>query len=419
MLQPNRATDFAVLVLLLCVTTGFLARKPTPLVPVSGKIYDVATRKPLTGVTVWRKEAKVYSDKNGAYSIQVPSGIRELTFRFAGRPDIRKSIISRTPAAPVRLDVLFPASPQNASLLTERSPGATREGKELQSDYPADSMLALSDAWGNDTRFLKLGLADMRAHSPVFRGPDEILFGVEGVVHRKDARKALGLFATNPRTQSIKQVAGGEPLLFADVLSVTHSVVAATGHSILIYDNPGGLLKNIHEEPRGSFILSVSWGPDGRIYFTVDEPVRLTATHSATRSRIASMKPDSTELKADWAAAPQYSFRYPIATGNQILYSRMKLDGTEQSLWIRSPEPRLILKDALRAVHYDAATGTIYYIFRRDLHFRDLKTGFDAIIQNSVDCGSVTPAPGRPESAALSRFTGERPRATSDLPNPD
>jgi hypothetical protein len=203
------------------------------------------------------------------------------------------------------------------------------------------------------------------------------------------AMTSLGLFALNPRTQNIRQLAGGEPLLFVDVSSVTHSVVAATGHSILIYDGASGRLKKIYQESRGNFLLSVSWGPDDRVYFTVDEPIRLSATYSATRSRIASLKPDGTDLKSDWAADPKYSFRYPIASGKQMAYSRMKMDGTEQSLWIRSPEPRLILKNAFRAVRYDEATGKLYYIFRRDLHLHDLKTGFDAIIQNSVDAGSV------------------------------
>ena len=97
-MKTGVARHVLVLCLFVSISTAFLGRKTEPFVPVSGKIYDATTRKPLAGVSVWRKEAKVYSDKNGAFSIQLTPGIRELTFRFPGRPDIRKSIVSRNAA---------------------------------------------------------------------------------------------------------------------------------------------------------------------------------------------------------------------------------------------------------------------------------------------------------------------------------
>ena len=136
------------------------------------------------------------------------------------------------------------------------------------------------------------------------------------------------------------------------------------------------------------FVLSIAWASDDRIYFTVDESIQLDDRHYLSRSRIASIRADGTDLKPDWAADPQYSYRYPSSgVGSEIIYCRFALDGKQQTLWSRNTRTgrtKPLAERALRAVYLDRSTSHLYYIYQQDLHLRDLKSGADWVIVNSV-----------------------------------
>lgn len=413
----RRAPQIVVLFFLLLSSLAFLGKKPPILCEISGTIYEPSTLKPIPTVEVIWEDTKAYSNREGVYKIQVPLGVRELMFKFGARPTAHKSVILRDPAKPVHLDVFFPKATDPArihSVLTERGSQLTPDGKDIESDYPADSMFSISDSLGNQTRFLQLGLKGLNPESPTWIEQGRaILYGLQGVTHRKQDLELLGVYRMEFSDNKPKQLASGQPIHFVDYNDSTHTVVAATDHSIYTFTLPPveepqpqtkkskekqpqtlpSEFKKIHDETGTSFLLSVAFGPDNRIYFTVDESVPVDAQRSYTRSRIASMNADGSDLKPNWAADPQYSFRYPIATDKDLMYSRFTLDGKEQTLWRRGTdakaEPKKILDNVLKAITYDVPDDTLYYTFQKDLHWRDMKSGFDLVIMNSVENGQV------------------------------
>jgi hypothetical protein len=405
------------LVLLLLSSVAFLHKKPAGLCEVSGTIYEPSTRKPLATAEITWDDTKAYSNREGFYKIQVPVGVRELTFKFGARPSAHKSVILRDPSKPVHLDVFFPKATDPArihSILTQRGSQLTPDGKDIDSDYPADSMFSISDSLGNQTHFLQLGMKGLNPESPTWVEQGRaILYGLQGVVHRKQDQDLLGIYRMEFSDNKPKQLATGQPIKFIDFNESTNTVVAATDHSIFTFVLPRveqpqpqtkkvkekqpqtapAEFKKIHDETGTTFLLSVLFGPDGRIYFTVDESVPVDAQRAYTRSRIASMNADGTDLNPNWAADPQYSFRYPVGADKDVMYSRFTLDGKEQTLWRRGTDakaqPNKILDNVLKAISYETAGNALYYTYQNDLHWRDIKSGFDLIIMNSVESGQV------------------------------
>ena len=113
------------------------------------------------------------------------------------------------------------------------------------------------------------------------------------------------------------------------------------------------------------------------------------------------MKADGTNLIPDWASDPKYSYRYPVSSsaGAEITFSRFALDGTQQTLLnrnIHTGKTKQVMEAALRAVHMDSDASRFYYIYGQNLHLRDLKSGADWVIANSVkqaDYLRDTPSP--------------------------
>src|SRR5262249_6781297 len=166
----------------------------------------------------------------------------ELTFKFGARPSEHKSVILRDPAKPVHLDVLFPKVTDSArihSVLAERGSRLTPDGKDLESDYPADSMFSISDSLGNQTKFLQLGIKGLDPESPMWIEQGRaILFGLQGVTHRKQDQELLGVFRMEFADNKPKQLASGQPIHFVDYNDDSNTVVAATDHTIYTFTLP-------------------------------------------------------------------------------------------------------------------------------------------------------------------------------------
>ena len=151
----------------------------------------------------------------------------------------------------------------------------------------------------------------------------------------------------------------------------------------------GSLLRRIFSLGRDrGFLLSVLWGPDDRIYFTVDDSIQIDERHYLSRSRIGSVKPDGTDLNPNWAGDAEHSYRYPVrGEAQEILYSRFNLDGKEQTLWsrdLRTGKAKQAFEPGLRMVYKDPKASRLYYIYQQNLHFRNLQSGTDLVILNSV-----------------------------------
>ena len=362
-------------------------------VVITGVVLDPASMKPLTGVAIAWGTQKTQSDPSGRYEISVPVGIRELTFTLPGRPSVSKLLIVRQPAPPVTQDVLLPADPETPRkvLALDRGSRLGPGGKELESDVAADSTLSLADEYGNHDQLLNLKTGRMRVHSPIWQSPSTVLFGREGVLHRQESLKALGVFQFQLGSGTIQQIASETSAHFLSKSPKGDSLAVADQKDLYIMDSvsKASALRRIFSLGRDQgFLLSVLWGPDDRVYFTVDDSVPVDERHSLSRSRIASVKPDGSDLNASWAGDAEHSYRYPVrGEGQEILFARFNLDGKEQTLWsrdLRTGKTKPLFQPGLRMVYQDPKGNRLYYIYQQNLHFRNLKSGTDLVILNSV-----------------------------------
>jgi hypothetical protein len=385
-------------------------RKQQPdLVIVMGTVLDPASMTSLPGVEVSWKSQKVTTDKAGHYQIELPAGVREISFSAAGRPAVKKVLIARQPGSHVRQDALLPNSPATPRkvLALDRGSRVGQHGKDLDSDVPADSTISLADEYGNHDQLLTLIVGKSRVHSPVWLNGSAIAFGKEGVVHDPENSKRLGVLQFQTDSARIQQIASELGVRFLSKSPQKDALAIAGDKDLYILgslSNPASLQRIFSLDAHKGFLLSIAWATDDRIYFTVDDQIQLDDRHYLTRSRIASIKADGTDLKPDWAADPQYSYRYPMsAEGAEIIFCRFALDGKQQALWsrsLRTGKTRPVAEPALRLVYRDSSAGRLYYIYEQDLHLRDLKSGADWVIVNSVkeaDYFHSTPRPPAPQ----------------------
>jgi hypothetical protein len=359
---------------------------------VAGTVLDADSMTPLAGVEISWKSRKVTSDSAGRYEIQLPAGVRELSFAARDRRLVRKVIIVREPGARVRQDVLLPASPETPRkvLALDRGSLTGQKGKDLDSDVPGDSTLSLADAYGNHDQLLTLKRGRMRVHSPVWLSPGTIAFAQAGVIHHAGNTVLLGVFQYQTDSGAIQQIASGIGAQFLSKPPHKHALAIAGQKDLYVMDSlsdPSSVRRIFGLEANKGFLLSVAWAPDDRIYFTVEDSIQLDDRHYLSKSRIASIKADGTDLKPEWAADTQYSYRYPVIfQGAEIAFCRFALDGTQQTLWSRNiltGKTKPVLEPGLRAVH--KGSGRMYYIYEQDLRLRNLKSGADWVIVNSVN----------------------------------
>jgi hypothetical protein len=357
---------------------------------VAGTVLDAHSMAPLPGVDISWKSHKVTSDSAGRYEIRLPAGVREISFAAPNRPLVRKIIIVREPGARVRQDALIPGSPETPRkvLALDRGSRTARKGKDLDSDVSGDSSISLADEYGNHDQLLGLQTGRMRVHSPVWLGPETIAFAKAGVIHDPKKSVLLGVFQYRTDSGAIRQIASGIGAQFLSKAPRKEALAIAGQKDLYIMDSltdPTSVRRIFGVAANRGFLLSVAWAPDDRIYFTVEDSIQLDDRHFLSRSRIASIKADGTGLEPDWASDTQYSYRYPVAHGADILFCRFALDGTQQTLWnrnIRTGQTKPVLEPGLRAVH--TGSGRVYYIYKQDLHLRDVKSGADWVIVNSV-----------------------------------
>ena len=376
-------------------------RQQPGLTVVMGTILDPVLLTPLGGAEVSWKSRKVTSDKIGHYEIELPAGIREISFSVPDRRPVRKLVFVRQPGSPVRLDALLPDSPGTPRkvLALDRGSRAGQDGKDMDSDVAADSTISLADEYGNYDQLLTLNIGKNRVHSPVWLNAASIAFAKEGVFHNPENSRLLGAFQFQTDSTSIRQIVSAVGIKFVSKSPQDDALAIAGDKDLYIVgslSHPAPPRRIFSLDPHNGFLLSIAWASDDRVYFTVDDPVQLDDRHYLSRSRIASIKPDGTDLKPDWASDPQYSYRYPInAPGSEIIFGRFALDGTRQKLWsrdIRTGKTKPVAEPALRAVYMDS--NRLYYIYQQDLHLRNLKSGADWVIMNSVkEAGYLHSAP--------------------------
>ncbi len=360
-------------------------------VVVMGTVLDPRSAKPLPGAVVSWRSQRVTTDQIGHYEIKLPAGIREISVSANHRSPVKKLLIVRPDELPITQDVLLPDSTSMARKVLALDRGSP-ESKGSKSDVPVSSTISLADEYGNYDQLLALDTAKCRVHSPVWINATTVAFGREGLVHHAEHSTQLGVFEYQIGSAGTREIATHIAAKFLSKAPERDALAVATSKELYVVDSisTNSSPRRIFSlDPNHTFILSVAWGSDDRIYFTVDDSVPLDERHYLTRSRIASMRANGSGLESNWAAQPEYSFRYPMSAANrQILFCRFALDGKQQTLWSRSlvtGNTTPLMEPALRAVYLDSEANHLYYIYRHTLHLRDLKSGSDWQIVNSVE----------------------------------
>ena len=369
-----------------------LTRTPQP-ETVKGTVVDAGSMTPLSGVEVAWKSRKVISDIRGRYEIQLPAGARQVSFTAPNHPVIKKLLILKQGGTRVNNDALLPSSSGGMPkvLALDRGSLVSQQGRKWEPDVSADSPISLADEYGNEDQLLTLNMGSGRVHSPVWRNASTILFGREALVHHPGNSGYLGVFQFQYESSRIQQVSSGIGIHFLSKSPQRDMLAGADQKSLYVLESlssNAGLHRIFSLPANKGFLLSVAWGPDDRIYFTVDDSVPLDDRHYLSKSRIASIKIDGTDLQTDWASEARYSYRYPMAAGlEEMMFGRFALDGSRQELWIRNTRTgkmQLLAEPALRAVYLNSVAKRLYYIYQQELHLRDLHSGADWVIVNSV-----------------------------------
>jgi hypothetical protein len=357
-----------------------------------GTVLDPGSAQPLPGAEVSWRSQRVTTDRTGHYEIRLPGGIREISVSMAHRPPVKKLLIISEAGSSFTQDVLLPDSTRmlHRVLALNRDLRVEPHQKILSSDVPA-STISLTDEYGNQDVSLALNTGNHSVHSPVWINATALAFAKDGFIHSSANASHLGVFEYQTGSARIRQIAAHIGVQFLSKAPRKNTLAVATSREVFVMDSissdasPHRIFKL---DPNRGFILSVAWASDDRIYVTIDDSVPLDDRHYLTRSRIASIRADGTDFDSDWAAESDHSFRYPMSVNNgEILFCRFALDGKQQTLWSRNlatGKTMPLVEPALRAVYLDTAESRLYYIYRDNLHLRDLRSGADWIIVNSV-----------------------------------
>lgn len=382
-------------VLLLVLALGVATAAPRPTATVIGRVMAGDAWQPQAGVTVAWDTQRAVTGADGAYRLSLPVGVRILAFSAPDRAVARKTVVIREAGQTVRLDAILPAGGPAPPLRLALNRGLflTPEGKVLPGATKSAGTLSLADAHGNQDRPLRLNLRGFNSWAPAWAtGGQAVYYGVDGTFHNPGDRKYLGVFRHDPVTSRTDAVLRGHGIRHIAPSPDGAALAAADEKSLYVLDaaarpNSGPRQPFSLGDARG-WLLSVAWGPADWIYVTVDDQIPLDGQRSASRPRIARIHPDGSGLEPRWAAAEQSACRYPLVLADgAVLFGRHALDGTAQEIWLRPAgggSDQKLAETALRPVWLDAAARRLYYIHMLDLHVRDLQTGMDLILVQSV-----------------------------------
>ncbi len=395
--RRDRPVEFLVLAVLLSLGLTSTATAGT----LSGTVLDAATWKPLAGVKVSGAGNPAVTDAAGKYRLDVPAGVRTLTFTATGRPPVTKVLVAPPGASSLRLDALLPAAKAGPGrLVLDRGALLAPDGKPLPGRPASGATVARTDAFGNQDQFIELGVSGFRTYSPIWNADGKAIFyGVEGTSRKPEDRQKLGVFRFDLATKKTAPVMPGTGI--SDIRLVpTGNVLAACGQRELFVitkpDKPSPNSQVIMSISKGKgSILAAAWGPELWLYVTVDDQIPVDARRSYNRSRIARIHATGRDLSASWAADMAYCFRYacPSPDGKEMLYSRFRLDGKDPVILAKnlaSGAVRTVATQAMRPVRFEPRLGRLYYIYQGDLHLRDLKAGTDLVLVSSVENADFT-----------------------------
>jgi hypothetical protein len=362
-----------------------------------GSVVDATTERPIPGVAVSSHGQTATTDGDGHYSLDITVGVREVRFGLPDGRSLHKYAVPRG-AGKIRVDVLVPTAgaPPAPALLLQRGDSFDQALQDLSFDAGNQFMLSETDALGNDDHFFAPHWTSQQVESPVWSPTaDAIYFSDRQGVAHPDELPSRGLQRLDPATgevthlwfqasppNSIAIAPDGHALVATDEASVylfQHLLEPPVTHTTVITPTPG---------PNRGFQW-LAWSPGNDIYAGVAEPVGAGA--SAFRYHIERLSPTGEVLDpqvVDDATRP-----LPLGDGALVYCHGGQGVADPGVRLLENGTTRELMKgDWLFPVAFDRATNNLTYRSGSDLHRRNLETGLDLVIAQSVRSASLRPA---------------------------
>jgi hypothetical protein len=265
-----------------------------------------------------------------------------------------------------------------------------------------EQMVSITDDLGNDDRALTLGYRGHSARTPIWSpAADAIYFGVYGfAVHSDEAKKIEGVFRYDMATGQVRQLWVADHGTWVDgvwslALSPDGNSMVAAGQSIaylvedLLGPSPRHRIVLDHKTAAGrplGGLQGVAWAPSAFFYLELedrDDP-------RIPRGRIARVRPDNLQIEPKFIESePGELVRCPLPLAD----GRVMLGHTAG--------PSIMVADAAGVVSdlgilgycpvaLDPAANVLFYLDRHNLHRRNLTTGTDLVIVQSVESASLS-----------------------------
>jgi hypothetical protein len=390
----SSAGSAAALALLVTACAG--CSQPQVHARVVGLVVEAATERPLTGVAVTSHGMTATTDSDGRYELDVTVGVRELTFVLLDGRQLRKFVIPRD-ASDVRLDVLVPAvgASRTPELLLQRRYPSDKDSNDLSFDAGNQFLLSATDAFGNDDHFFTPPWNNyQRPDSPVWSPTgDAIYFSDRTGVNHGDELPLRGLQRFEPATGTLTHM--WFKAHQTDCIAVApdgQALVASNGNAYLFREPlvRSNKVSDIYAptSQEGASVSFVAWGPSANLY------VGLWDTGGLPNGRVHHhIERFSTDLTSHETFLDDADRPLPLADGALIYWHggdrifdpglRLReVDGTTRDL---------MPGDWIFPIAFDRAANAVTYLLEQQLHRRNLTTGLDLVIVQSVDTGSVKP----------------------------
>lgn len=362
-----------------------------------GSVVDATTERPIAGVAVSSRGLTATTDGEGRYSLDIPVGVREVRFALPDGRNLRKYAVPRG-AGNIRIDVLVPdaGAPPPPALLLQRGDNFDEALQDLSFEAGNQFMLSETDALGNDDHFFAPRWTSQEVESPVWSpAGDAIYFSDRQGVARADALPSRGLQRIDPATGEVTH-------LWFQASAPDSIAIAPDGHALVATDGASVyLFHNLLEPPvthttvvtpmpgpnRGFQWLA--WASGNDIYAGVAEPVDAAA--SAFRYHIERLSETGEVL--DPRVVEDATRPLPLADGALVYWHGGAAVADPGLRLLENGTTRDLMKgDGLFPVAFDRATNALTYRRGNELHRRNLETGLDLVIVQSVRSASLKPA---------------------------
>lgn len=359
---------------------------------------DAATGTPVPNVEVRWDKTSARTDETGRYTLPVARGVRAVSYRLADASTIRKQVIVRLEDT-IQLDVLVreeTAEPRH-QLVLDRGNAYDDTGAPIPNDQADPAILSTADELGNDQQALRLGVR--YAYSPIWTPEgDAIYYARSGTAARpSEIRTEEGVFRYDLATRTTKQIFGPDATLGPQSIALSPNgtrMIAAAQKEVYLIENlrdptpTGRLILQSPRSPDDWTVSDVAWAPHPSMYLTIQQ--RHPETSGARISRI---NPDDLSTEPAFVADDGNHVTSPLPLGDgRLLFQHVARSLESRSIWIRDNTGAVaeFLSPGMFPVDLDPAGRIFLYINKENLHRRDLVSGLDLVIANSVRSASLS-----------------------------